>query len=611
MTNEGPGRAIPSEASARLRNAYLAEVGAEVRRRLDFCAPCYLVALGLFIVVLDGRHPADDGLLGMLYAVAATVAVAAMLVTRRVAPRPVAAGAFTGFVIVLSAAFGIFGRPPQVVATSDICLLNGLAVLIPWGFGAQLSVALATLAGLVFVLPDHSLSSPVVDPVLTVTAGVATSLWCAAFLDRYRRQSFVRLTLFTEAKRRAEEEAEIAAVLVRVGETLHVHLDQADLLERVNGLAVDALRCDWSATFAWDDERAAYRLRAAVGLADAVLAELRELEMNPATLSVAPFLHPGELVEIPDAASKTFIPAGLMARWQASSTLIVPIAAGEKITAVMTHGYRERTGPFSVVQRRIALGIGHATAIALENARLIATLQAASRIKSEFVATMSHELRTPLNIITGYTELLTEETFGPLTAEQQETLGRMRHSAHELLALIDETLNLGRLEAGRAPLTIEPVDLEGVFAEVRAEVHALVPAGVTLTWSNALDRAAVLTDRGKVKTILKNLVGNALKFTTAGSVAVSAATVGDGVRLVVRDTGIGMAAEHLSVIFEMFRQLDGSSTRRFGGVGLGLHIVKRLVEMLGGTIAVESAPGSGSTFAVMLPQWPSGRAAAA
>jgi signal transduction histidine kinase len=611
MTNEGPGRAIPSEASARLRTAYLAEVGAEVRRRLDFCAPCYLVALGLFIVVLDRRHPADDGLLRMLYAVATTVAVAAMLVTRRVAPRPVAAGAFTGFVIVLSAAFGIFGRPPQVVATSDICLLNGLAVLIPWGFGAQLSVALATLAGLVFVLPDHSLSTPVVDPVLTVTAGVATSLWCAAFLDRYRRQSFVRLTLFTEAKRRAEEEAEIAAVLVRVGETLHVHLDQADLLERVNGLAVDALRCDWSATFAWDDERAAYRLRAAVGLADAVLAELRELEMNPATLSVAPFLHPGELVEIPDATRKTFIPGELMTRWQAASTLIVPIAAGDKITAVMTHGYRERTGAFSVVQRRIALGIGHATAIALENARLIATLQAASRIKSEFVATMSHELRTPLNIITGYTELLSEETFGPLTAEQQETLGRMRQSAHELLALIDETLNLGRLEAGRTPLTIEPVDLEGVFAEVRAEVHALVPAGVTLTWSNALDRAAVLTDRGKVKTILKNLVGNALKFTTAGSVAVSAATVGDGVRLVVRDTGIGMAAEHLSVIFEMFRQLDGSSTRRFGGVGLGLHIVKRLVEMLGGTIAVESAPGRGSTFAVMLPQWRSGRAAAA
>src|SRR5262249_20866605 len=238
------------------------------------------------------------------------------------------------------------------------------------------------------------------------------------------------------------------------------------------------------------------------------------LEMNPATLSIAPFLHPGELVEIPDTTSRTFIPGELMTRWQASSTLIVPIAAGDKITAVMTHGYRERTGTFSVVQRRIALGIGHPTAIALETARLIATLQAASRIKSEFVATMSHELRTPLNIITGYTELLAEETFGPLTAEQQETLGRMRHSAHELLALIDETLNLGRLEAGRAPLTIEPVDLEGVFAEVRAEVHALVPAGVTLSWSNALDGAAVLTDRGKVKTILKNLVGNALKFTT-------------------------------------------------------------------------------------------------
>src|SRR5262249_44076264 len=130
----------------------------------------------------DRRHPADDGLLGMLYAVAAAVAVAAMLVTRRVSPRPVAAGAFTGFVIVLSAVFGIFGRPPQVVATSDICLLNGLAVLIPWGFGAQLSVALATLAGLGFVLPERSLSTPVVDPILTVTAGGGPAPLCAVLL---------------------------------------------------------------------------------------------------------------------------------------------------------------------------------------------------------------------------------------------------------------------------------------------------------------------------------------------------------------------------------------------------------------------------------------------
>jgi len=378
----------------------------------------------------------------------------------------------------------------------------------------------------------------------------------------------------------------------------------------VNRLAVQTLSCDWSSTFVWDETRRAFRLGANVGTRAEIRAELEQLEFPWDSLPLLRALRRGEVVELPDVTQQTLVPVELQRRLEVASALYVPIARRGEVVGVLVHGYRSRKGPFSQKQHRLAVGIAHATAVALETARLIADLHEADQLKSEFVSTMSHELRTPLNVITGYIDLLSEEAFGPLVATQQDTLRSIRRSALELLDLINATLDLGRLEARREPVHLRPVSVKDLFAEIDCDLRALVPAQVMLRWHHPFDTATISSDGVKLKTIIKNLVGNALKFTRSGSVDVHAA-LEDGVLSVrVQDTGIGIATADLSRIFEKFRQLDGSSTRHYGGVGLGLYIVKQLVELLGGAIEVDSKPGVGSTFTVRLPvEVAAGRAA--
>jgi len=286
----------------------------------------------------------------------------------------------------------------------------------------------------------------------------------------------------------------------------------------------------------------------------------------------------------------------LLHRWGQASALYAPIARGEAIVGLLVHGFTTRTGPFSPKQRRLALGIANATAMALENARLINDLQTAGRIKSEFVSTMSHELRTPLHVIMGYTDMLEEL---PAT-ERAEAISKIRHTSRELLELIEATLNLNRLESGRDAPHLEVLPIRPLWEELASEFRALARPGITLRF-DPIDDLRLCTDRRKLKIIVKNLVGNALKFTRAGEVVASCRRDGASCRITVRDTGVGIASEQLPHIFEMFRQIDSSDSRAHGGVGLGLYIVRRLVDQLRGDVRVQSEPGIGSIFVVTLP----------
>jgi len=239
-----------------------------------------------------------------------------------------------------------------------------------------------------------------------------------------------------------------------------------------------------------------------------------------------------------------------------------------------------------------------------ENTRLLAELKRANQTKSEFVATMSHELRTPLNVILGYNELLADGAMGTPTAEQKDALGRVRANALELLELVNATLDLNRLEAGSVSVNVQTVRLSELADEIDAQVRMLLADGVELRWHVQPDPPAVSSDVAKLKVILKNLTTNALKFTKRGSVTVCFDVRDDNLLLEVADTGIGMTADAVQIVFEPFQQADASIQRDFGGAGLGLHIVKRLVTVMGGKIGVESQPGKGTTMRVRLPQLP-------
>jgi len=577
--------------------AYHAEMEEALRRRLGGALLLYLLSAGALTafewLAYPIRRPQLLGLLaGHAVVLGSTLGVSQLA---RVRPRTLAVGGVVGLAAVVAVYHDQVELSVERLAMAFACGLSGLVVLLPWGWRPQLVVAVSmVVTTLLAAQGGLTRTDSAIYSVVGLATVAATTVLGAFFLDRYRHDAFV-------SGARHAEEASIAAALLRIAETLNAQREQADMLERVNALAVDALGCDWSSTLVRVPHGTAYHLVGNTGTAPELRAELEQLEFAPATLPALDTLRAGSVLEVADAASQPYVPVEFLRRMEVASVLCTPIARGEEIIGLLATGYHTRTGPFPAKQRRLLLGIAHATAVALENSRLIADLRTASRLKSEFVATMSHELRTPINVIAGYADLLIEGALGTLTVPQYDTLARVRRSALELLELVNATLDIGRLEAGRETVTVAPVDLAALVDDLHRELEPLVPVTVALVWHNALGSDPVLHDGAKLKTILKNLVGNAIKFTPAGAVDVRLGWRAGRLTLIVRDTGIGIGRADIPVIFDMFRQGDGAARRAVGGVGLGLHIVQRLVQLLGGTVAVESAPGRGSTFTVTLP----------
>ena len=229
----------------------------------------------------------------------------------------------------------------------------------------------------------------------------------------------------------------------------------------------------------------------------------------------------------------------------------------------------------------------------------------ANRTKSKFLANMSHELRTPLNAVIGITEMLKEDAEDLGQNDFLEPLDRIHRAGNHLLHLINEILDLSKIEAGRLELHIEEVDVGALIQDVATTAEALAARnGNRLEVRCPADLGTMHTEPIRVRQIILNLLSNACKFTENGEVTLTVERDrpdGDWFTFTVADTGIGMTAEQMAKVFEEFSQADSSTTRRYGGTGLGLAISRRLCHLLGGSIAVDSTPGVGSTFTVRLP----------
>jgi signal transduction histidine kinase len=226
------------------------------------------------------------------------------------------------------------------------------------------------------------------------------------------------------------------------------------------------------------------------------------------------------------------------------------------------------------------------------------------RLKSAFVANMSHELRTPLNVVIGLCQLLARDPSLPLAPLQADAVTRMHRNARALLDMVNDMLEYSRLESGRAALHLETVNVEEVVGSVaKRYANEAREKNIELKLEVAPDAGRVRTDRHKLTRVVSSLVSNALKFTSAGSVTVSAGAVGaDRWYIEVTDTGIGISSDALSYIFDGFRQVDDRLTRSYNGVGLGLAITRKIVALLEGEITVESKRNQGSRFRITWPR---------
>ena len=292
---------------------------------------------------------------------------------------------------------------------------------------------------------------------------------------------------------------------------------------------------------------------------------------------------------------------------RARSVLIVPMIARNRVLGTLTFIATQPHRPHRPDDLALAQELAQRAALAADNARLFAMAQGASRAKDEFMASMSHELRTPLTAIIGYTELLGDEIVGPLNATQREQLARIRASGNLLLALVDQILDLARVDSGEHAPRLAEVSAAAVVEQAVMLVGTqLRQKNLALTVKAPPPDVELVTDPLWLRQILVNLLSNAVKFTERGEVGISAARDGDVVAFEVWDTGIGIPMKYLDRIYDPFWQAEQRMTRRYGGAGVGLAVAHRLSALLGGEISVSSTVGAGSRFLVSLPARPAG-----
>ncbi len=397
--------------------------------------------------------------------------------------------------------------------------------------------------------------------------------------------------------------------LGEVSRAVNSTLDLETVLSTIVAKAVPLSGTEAGAIYVFDERQRELHLRATYGMDQDLIDTLARQRIRLDEAIVAQALAHREPVQIADlkeqptsAVNEIILRAGFRA------LLVAPLLRGEEIVGTLV--VRRRT-PGAFRQNTVDLIKTFATqsVLAIQNARLFheiedkgRQLELASKHKSQFLANMSHELRTPLNAILGYTELILDSIYGEAPEKMRSVLERVQTNGKHLLGLINDVLDLSKIEAGQLTLSLADYSVAELVQGVYVAVEPLAAQkNLALATRVAKGLPAGHGDDRRLAQVLLNLVGNAIKFTEKGEVAIEA-SISDGYfRIAVRDSGHGIAAADQAKIFEEFQQVDNSSTRQTGGTGLGLAISKRIVEMHGGRILVDSELGKGSTFTISIP----------
>jgi signal transduction histidine kinase len=401
--------------------------------------------------------------------------------------------------------------------------------------------------------------------------------------------------------------AELRA-LGEVSQAVNSTLDVETVLNTIVTKAVQLSGTDAGAIYVFDEAEKQFRLRSTYGMSDEMIAGIKEHRIGVGD-ALEQAAGRRALVQMADLRNEPSLPVNeLILKAGYRALLVVPLLGPDETVGALVVR-RKQPGEFPKQTTDLLQTFAAQSVLAIQNARLFREIEAKSRQlavasehKSQFLANMSHELRTPLNAILGYTELILDSIYGEVPAKMRGVLDRVQRNGRHLLGLINDVLDLSKIEAGQLTLSLTDYSIADVVQTVLTAVEPLAAAKhIALTSELPPNLPRARGDERRIAQVLLNLVGNAIKFTDVGEVAVRASAENGSFTVAVRDTGPGIPESDHGRIFEEFQQADTSSTRTKGGTGLGLAIVKRILEMHGGRIGVESILGQGSTFAFTLP----------
>jgi signal transduction histidine kinase len=418
--------------------------------------------------------------------------------------------------------------------------------------------------------------------------------------------------LLNELRARTDDLARSVGELQALGEVsqaVNSTLDLETVLTTIVGRAVQLSRTDAGAIYVFEEERQEFKLRATYGMSDEMIVAITDRRIGTGDAHIGPAATQRKPIQVPDIGNEPPSPVNdINVREGYRAILIIPLLRpGHIVGALVVR--RKTPGEFPQSTIDLLETFADQSVVAIQNANLFHEIEekgkqlaVASQHKSQFLANMSHELRTPLNAILGYTELILDGIYGETPEKAQGVLKRVESNGRHLLGLINDVLDLSKIEAGQLSLTLTDYSMKDVLYNVFSAVEPLAnDKNLGFKVEAQPDMPKGHGDERRLTQVILNLVGNAIKFSDTGAVIIKASATNGTFTVAVQDNGPGISEADQAKIFEEFQQADNSATKKKGGTGLGLSISRRIVEMHGGKLWVESEIGQGSVFQFTLP----------